>query len=400
MPLHLARQPGVLADLVTQAGLTGRGGAGFPTGTKLQAVAAGRGRAVVVANGMESEPASQKDHALLARAPHLVLDGAVLAAETVRADVVHVCLPRTAPRLADQLRAAIADRHRSGSGDIPVSVHELPHHYVSSEETSLVQWLNGGEARPAGGPHRPFQRGVRRRPTLVSNVETLAHVALIARFGPAWFRQAGLADAPGTMLATVSGAVADPGVREIAVGTPIDEVLGRGRGTCDVAAVLIGGYFGTWHEPRAVAGLPLSASGLRQVGAAPGAGVLVALPRAACGLAETARVLGYLAGQSAGQCGPCAFGLESIAHDFAQLAAGHPDGPVLERLGRRLGVLTGRGACRHPDGAVRLAASALTTFATDARAHAHGTPCAAGWCGTAAGGMLPVPRPSTEMEWR
>ena len=400
LPLDIAGQPGALADAVGQAGLTGRGGAGFPTGTKLQAVAVRRGPAVVVANGMESEPASSKDHALLAHAPHLVLDGALLAAEAVRADAVHVCLPRTKPDLADLLRAVIADRQRCGIGGPRTDVHELPHHYVSSEETSLVRWLNGGEARPTPGPGRPFQRGVRRRPTLVDNVETLAHIALIARFGPAWFRQAGLADAPGTMLATVSGAVSDPGVREIAVGMPVGEVLAHSQAAADVVAVLIGGYNGTWHELRAVAGLPLAAGRLRPAGASPGAGVLVALPHGVCGLAETARVLRYLAGQSAGQCGPCALGLPSIAEDFAQLAAGRPSGPVLGRLARRLGVLAGRGACRHPDGAARLAASALTAFADDARAHARRGPCAAAWRGMAAGGVLPVPRPWAEGEWR
>jgi NADH:ubiquinone oxidoreductase subunit F (NADH-binding) len=390
---------GLLADAVTKAGLTGRGGAGFPTGTKLRAVAAGRGPAVVVANGMESEPASAKDHSLLARSPHLVLDGAVLAAEAVRADVVHVCLPRTRPRLADQVRAAIAERQRSGLPGAAIEVHDVPDHYVSSEETSLVSWLNGGEARPAGGLARPFERGVRRRATLVDNVETLAHVALIARYGPGWFRETGLPDAPGTMLATVSGAVAQPGVYEIALGTPVGDLLAASRARPDVAAVLIGGYFGTWHQVRDVAGLPMSPGRLRPVGASPGAGVLVALPASACGLTETARVLGYLAGQSAGQCGPCAFGLPAIAEDFAQLAAGRPRGPVLDRLQRRLGVVDGRGACRHPDGAVRLAASALTAFAADVHAHARHMPCLAARHGTTADSMLPIPRPWAEGEW-
>jgi NADH:ubiquinone oxidoreductase subunit F (NADH-binding) len=404
LPHRGHRRPGALADAVAEAGLTGRGGAGFPTGTKLHAVAARRGPAVVVANGMESEPASEKDHALLTRGPHLILDGAVLAAEDVRARVVHVCLPRTKPGLAGQVRGAVAERERSGIGGPPIEVHELPHHYVSSEATSLVRWLNGGDARPPGRPggaRRPFERGVGRRPTLVDNVETLAHVALIARYGPAWFRETGLADAPGTMLVTVSGAVGRPGVGEIPVGTPVGEVLARCAGRPDVAAVLIGGYFGTWHGLRAVARLPLSAGRLRPVGASPGAGVLVALPEAACGLAETARILGYLAGQSAGQCGPCALGLPAVARDFAQLAAGRPDGDVLARLHRRLGTLTGRGACRHPDGAVRLAASALTAFAADVQAHTTRGPCAAAARGGVAGGQfLPVPRPWAEGEWR
>jgi NADH:ubiquinone oxidoreductase subunit F (NADH-binding) len=390
-PLPGRARPGALARAVAEAGLTGRGGAGFPTGTKLRAVGEHRGRAVVVANGMEGEPASMKDQALLSRAPHLVLDGAVLAAEDVQADVVHVCLPRTRPGLADLVREAVADRDRSGVGGVPIEVHELPHHYVSSEETSLVRWLNGGEARPLGSRERPSERGVRRRPTLVDNVETLAHIALIARFGPAWFRQAGLPDAPGTMLVTVSGAVDSPGVLEIEVGTAITDVLAAGRVRDGVGAVLVGGYFGTWHELSAVAGLPMSKERLQRVGASPGAGVLVALPQAVCGLTETARVLGYLADQSAGQCGPCAFGLPAIAEDFAQLALGRPSGAVLERLDSRLGMLPGRGACRHPDGAVRLAASALAAFAPDVQAHARRHPCAAARAGASRAGVLPIP---------
>jgi NADH:ubiquinone oxidoreductase subunit F (NADH-binding) len=270
---------------------------------------------------------------------------------------------------------------------------------VSSEETSLVRWLNGGEARPAGGRDRPFERGVRRRPTLVDNVETLAHIALIARFGPAWFRQAGRPESPGTMLATVSGAVDHPGVYEIEAGTPVAELMAWSRVRDGVGAVLIGGYFGTWHELRAVATTPLSAPWLRRVGASFGAGVLVALPDQVCGLSETARVLTYLADQSARQCGPCLFGLPAIAEDFALLAAGRPGGAVLERLDRRLGVLTGRGACRHPDGAVRLAASALAAFAADAAAHARGRPCAASRNGATSAGVLPIPRPWYEGPW-
>ena len=198
------------------------------------------------------------------------------------------------------------------------------------------------------------------RPTLIDNVETLAHLALIARFGPAWFRRAGTPDSPGTMLTTVAGAVAEPGVYEIEAGTRIGDVLAISGLRPDAGHVLIGGYFGTWHDIAEVASLPFTSSGLRSAGASPGAGVLFALPSRACGLTETARVLNWLAGQGAGQCGPCAFGLPAIASDFAQIATGQIKGPVLERVERRLGTVDGRGACRHPDGAIRLARAALT----------------------------------------
>ncbi|HUZ23652.1 MAG TPA: NADH-ubiquinone oxidoreductase-F iron-sulfur binding region domain-containing protein [Streptosporangiaceae bacterium] len=388
-----------LVDVVAAAGLTGRGGAGFPTGTKMRAVASGRGPAVVVANGMESEPASEKDQALLARAPHLVLDGAVLAAQAVGADTVHLCLERTRDWQVDEVLRAIEERDQARLDPIRLLVHELPRHYVSSEETALIRWLNGGEAKPMATPPRPFERGVQRRPTLVDNVETLANVALIARFGPDWFRAAGHPDCPGTMLVTVTGAVADPGVYEIETGSRVGDVLAM-SGDRDSGSVLIGGYFGTWHATADLERLPMTTAGLRPAGASPGAGVIYALPAGSCGITEAARILGYLARQGAEQCGPCMFGLPAIAEDFAQLAKGRPEGDPLQRLARRMPVITGRGACRHPDGAVRMAASALTAFAGDAREHAAGRPCLGAHRRRHHSGGPPIPRPWAEDEWR
>jgi NADH:ubiquinone oxidoreductase subunit F (NADH-binding) len=389
-----------LLDEVTAARLTGRGGAGFPTGVKMRTVASERGPCVVVANGMESEPASEKDQALLARAPHLVLDGIALAAHAVGAREAHLCMARTRDWLIESVAAAIEERQRADIDPVPVYVHDLPHHYVSSEETSLVHWLNGGDAKPTNTPPRPFERGVGKRPTLIDNVETLAHVALIARYGAGWFREAGRGNAVGTMLTTVSGAVAQPGVYEIEAGSTIGDVLWMAGADVAAEAVLVGGYFGTWHDIGEVADLPFTASGLRGVGGAPGAAVLYVLPPAACGLADAARILRYLASQSAQQCGPCMFGLPAIADDMTQLAAARPEGDPLGRMQRRFGQISGRGACRHPDGAVRMAASALRAFAADAHAHARRRACLIAWREGQGTATTPVPRPVGEGVWR
>jgi NADH:ubiquinone oxidoreductase subunit F (NADH-binding) len=390
---------GQLISMVSTAGLTGRGGAAFPTGTKLRSVAAGRGPKAVVANGMDGEPASQKDQALLARSPHLVLDGAVLAAEAVGADTVHVCLERSRYQQIDEVAHAISERQRSGLDRVRLLIHGLPPRYVSSEETSLVRWLNSGDARPVLAPPRPSDRGVRRQPTLVDNVETLAHLALIARFGPAWFRQAGAADAPGSMLTTISGDVTYPGVYEIETSTTVGELLTLAQADTETRVVLLGGYGGSWQQISAVAPLPFTPAGLRPAGASPGAGVLAVLPATSCGITETARILSYLARESAQQCGPCRFGLAAIAGDFAQLATGRLQGNPLSRLRRRLGVISGRGACRHPDGAVRLAASALTAFPADLHAHAARRPCPAAQHGPRTA-VLPIPRDDGPGDWR
>ncbi|MFF7645127.1 NADH-ubiquinone oxidoreductase-F iron-sulfur binding region domain-containing protein [Streptomyces canus] len=385
-----------LVEAVERAGLTGRGGAGFPTARKLRAVAERGGRTVLVVNAMESEPASFKDQFLLAVAPHLVLDGAVLAATVIGADTVHVCLPRTRAVQYAQLSAALNDRRRARLDPVRLRLHALPHAYVSSESTSLVSWLNGGPARPQGNPPRTHERGVARRPTLVHNAETLAHLALIARRGPDWFRRAGTPDEPGTTLVTVSGAVTDPGVQEVALGTPLATIIDRAGGPTEaLRAVLLGGFSGTWLPAEDVR-TPLTRRDLDPLGASPGAGVLVALPRSACGLGETARMLAYLAAHSAHQCGPCHFGLPAVAEDFTALAAGRADQGLMSRLHRRTALLPDRGACRHPDGAARLAASALRAFADDVDQHLTHGACAAAHRPA----LIPVPPAEPPETWR
>ncbi len=380
--------PMSLVEAVERSGLTGRGGGRFPAGRKLRTVARQRGRAVVVANAMESEPASRKDETLLALSPHLVLDGAVLSAVAVSATTVHLCLPRSRQQQARRLVHEIGERRRAGIDPVEVRVHLLPHHFVSSEETALVNWLNGGDARPRPTPPRPFEKGVGKRPTFIGNVETLAHVALIARYGPDWFREYGSPQAPGTMLVTLSGAVRAPGVYEVPMGTPAGHALNTAGGPARrISAVLAGGFFGSWLPVPLDPEVP-----------APGAGVLMALPEDACGLAETAAALAYLGAQSAQQCGPCMFGLPSVAEDFAELAWARPEAALLERLNRRLGLLPGRGACRHPDGAARLAASALQVFGDDVHRHLRYGPC----FGSQQPLVLSVPaaRPPADEEWR
>ncbi len=230
------------SELIASAeasGLGGRGGASFPTGTKLRAVASQRRPAAVVVNGVEAEPASGKDRALLRSVPHLVLDGAVLAAGAVGAHDVIICIGGRSTQERDALLAAIAARMRNRSdGRVSVRLFIAPEGFVSGEETALIQFLNGGPAKPTVTPPRPFERGVGGSPTLVQNVETLAHLALIARFGPAWFRELGTATEPGTTLVTISGAVVRPGIHEVARGAPLRELLAAAGGASEDISAL------------------------------------------------------------------------------------------------------------------------------------------------------------------
>jgi len=364
------RSPHELIEAVERSGLRGRGGADFPTARKLQAVASRRNVSAVVVNGSETEPASAKDRLLLSRLPHLVLDGAVLAAEAVGAREVIVQIGESAQASLEGLQGAISMRH----GDpVPVQIVTAPQGYVAGEESAVVNYLNKGTLKPTLVPPRPFERGYRARPTLIQNPETLAQVALVARFGERWYRELGTPADPGSALVTISGAVATPGVYELAFGTPMTDLLAAaGSSTEPLRALLVGGYFGTWVNADAALGLRLAREDLRQVGCALGSGVIIALGESSCGLHETARVARYLADQSAGQCGPCVHGLRAIAEATAALADGVAHAAEQDRLRRWISEVRGRGACHHPDGVARFVASALSVFGPEIEDHRGG----------------------------
>jgi NADH:ubiquinone oxidoreductase subunit F (NADH-binding) len=352
---------------------------------KLKAVADGRGRPIVIANGCDGDPATAKDATLLEFAPHLVIDGILLACHAVGADEAAICVGEGDAHAWSVHAALDARRHE----DVAIRAVQVPHRYVASEESALVNFLNSGDARPTVTPPRPAERGVGGRPTLVDNVETLAHLALITRFGPEWFRTAGTTQSPGTTLVTVGGAVRRPGVYEVELGTPVGTVLAQAGGASEpLQAVQIGGLGGSWVSIRQARGLPLAHEDCRAAGTVMGTAALVALPERACGLTETAHTLRYLAVESAGQCGPCMFGLPAIADDMDDLVRGaDPSGGTLDRLRKRLTMIQGRGACAHPDGATRFAAAALRVFADDIGNHLAGHPCP--WADAAP--WMPVP---------
>jgi NADH:ubiquinone oxidoreductase subunit F (NADH-binding) len=358
-----------VTDSLGQAGLTGRGGAGFPTGRKFASV---RGRKpVVIGNGAEGEPLSRKDATLLARAPHLVLDGLQIAGEAIDADKVVLYVPA---RASESVEEAIDERASARLDGRPVTVVEAPDTFVAGEESAVVRRVEGGPALPRDRTVLTCVSGVKGRPTLVNNVETLAHVALIARYGPDWFRSVGDPTEPGTMLITLSGTSTRKLVSEVATGTSLVDVLKRGvfADARDVGAVLIGGYHGNWIPADTLGGIRLSRAGLASVAASPGAGVVQALSVDECGLARTAEIVAYLAEEGARQCGPCRNGLPRLAQLLDDLAYGRVDDGLLDDLHRMLGLVDGRGSCRHPDGTVRLVRSALEAFASDVAEHRAG----------------------------
>jgi NADH:ubiquinone oxidoreductase subunit F (NADH-binding) len=353
-----------LIQLCDQAGLTGRGGAGFPTARKLSAVAAGRGPRVVVANGTEGEPMSAKDKTLLVRAPHLVLDGLDAAAAAVRADRRIICVERGNATVYTALRAALAERR-----DDRVEVVLTPHRYIAGQESALVDFIDGGPGLPT--LERPFERGVAGRPTLVDNVETLAHLALINRFGPTWYRQAGVPTDPGTALVTVGGAVARTLVFEVPLGTPLSSLLAEASAQ-PPRGVLIGGYFGRWIPGSRGEGITLDRDSLGAHGAGLGCGVVAVVDEHSCAVAELARVAAWYAAASAGQCGACTWGLRDLAAATSAVHKGAHDPAAPADIRRWSAMVKGRGACRLPDGAAMFLQSGLDVFAAEIAEHQAG----------------------------
>jgi NADH:ubiquinone oxidoreductase subunit F (NADH-binding) len=365
-----------LAGALQTVRLLGRGGAGFPVAAKLRATPSGT-RTHVVVNGSEGEPAGGKDRALMRRAPHLVLDGALTVARAL--DTHRVSIVVADPDAHASLAAAL--REREDTRTVRLVVHD--HGYVGGEVRAVTRALSGSPALPPGRRVLPTVHGVDGRPTFASNVETFAQVGLLAGLGADQFASVGAADEPGTTLLTLLGDLPHTGlsrgaVVEVPTGLSLAALVGPGPGP-----VLVGGYHGTWIDGPG--DLVLSRPALRAAGVPLNAGILARLPAATCALGEVTAVTGWLAGASAGQCGPCYFGLPALHRNLHQLLAG---APVADDVRARAGLLRGRGACAHPDGASSFVSSALVALATEI--HDHQT---RGGCGRPWLGVLPTARP-------
>ncbi|MEV0370766.1 NADH-ubiquinone oxidoreductase-F iron-sulfur binding region domain-containing protein [Streptomyces sp. NPDC050636] len=367
-----------LIALAEDTDLRGRGGAGFPFARKLTAVLDGMrrsdGKAAVVVNGSEGEPSCLKDTALLLHVPHLVLDGALLAAEALGAQEVAIGVTRE--DVADSVRRAIGER---GPTRRTLRVTLLTERFVTGEGTALTNGLGGGPGLPSGRKVRSSERGLNGVPTLLSNTETYAQLALAARMGALGYRTAGLPTEPGTLLLTVAGSR----VVEAPYGIPLTQVLAL-CGTDPGQGVLIGGYHGTFVSPADARTARLSRDALAEYGAVLGAGAVLPLPYDTCVAGETVRVARWMAGESAGQCGPCVLGLPALADVLADAVRGGGD-TALDAVRARMDAVRGRGACSHPDGTARFVASALAAFPEEFERHARGF-----GCGRPVTGALPV----------
>ena len=341
-----------LIDLVAGSGLTGRGGADFPVGLKWRSIAvAPKGSAVILVNGAEGEPRSKKDRLLMTTRPHLVLDGAFLTAQALHAKSIVLYIGEDHHASRQSMKRALAER--TDEERRLVRTFDAPARYVAGTSSAAVHLVNAGVATPTSNPPTPHERGVDGAPTLVQNVETLAHVALLARSGRA----------TGTRLITVVGGVSRPGVLEVDGGTTIGQAVAMAGGQTEPSrAVLIGGYFGSWVEAGKAMALSIDPQALRAHGLSLGCGVIGLLPASRCAVCEVAGIMRYLAGESSAQCGPCFFGLRALADACGRIADLGTNSTDLFQMQRWAAEVRGRGGCHHPDGAVMFLQSALQTF--------------------------------------
>ncbi|SPM34602.1 NADH:ubiquinone oxidoreductase, NADH-binding 51 kD subunit (chain F), partial [Mycobacterium rhizamassiliense] len=365
--------PDALLSEVEASGLVGRGGAAFPLAVKLRTVRdngrliAETGGTVVVANGEEGEPASVKDRWLLRNRPHLILDGLRLAATIVGADRAYVYV--SDPESAHSVEIALGE---IDSQPIRVELLTVQPGYVAGEETAAVRMINEGLAKPTDKPPRPFEAGVDDRPTLVSNVETLANLPYLQRHGAAAFRAEGTSLSPGTFLATITGAGRAPVLYELPHGLPFTELLAlHGVSPDQVRGVLMGGYFAGLLDRR-VLETNLDHETMRRMGSGLGCGAISVITDD-CPVAVAASVLAYFDRENAGQCGSCFNGTAAMAAAAGALRDGAATTEDVERLRRWSVLLRGRGACATLDAATNVAATLLDQFPDDVAAHLGGT---------------------------
>lgn len=364
-----------LLDQLRRAAITGRGGAEFPFWRKLRtALDSGRRRELVV-NCSEGEPASAKDSTLLTAVPHLVLDGAQLVAEVLGVNVVHMIVPAARPAVAGSLRRAIAERS-SRRRALEFDVRPTQGGFVGGQSRAVVEMLSGRDNLPVTGRQPDAVSGLRGRPTLVSNAETFAQVAALHAMGLERYRRQGTAAEPGTRLLSVAADGPGGVVLEVPHGERLADVLYRCGYTAD-GPVLLGGYHGSWLSPGQVRQATLSPAGLEPFGARFGAGVILPMLPGDCPVVFTAQIVSYLAARRAQRCGPCLNGLPELAAACERLAGGRPTDdrgmrPV-ERIRELCRLVTGRGACAHPDGTAHLVLSLLETFPDEVAAHELGT---------------------------
>ena len=381
--------PDAVISMISESGLRGRGGAGFPTGAKWRDCASQPDpQRYVVANGFEADPGAQIDRALMERDPHAVVEGVAITAWAVGAEAAVIAVSTSAPVAVDRLRTAIEEAEERGyigrAADgrvLEIEVREVSGSFVVGEETVLLRALESRRAQPDQRPPYPSRAGLWGKPTVVNNVKTLAAVPWIVGHGAGAYAALGNADTPGTTLIQLGGAVRKPGIVEVPFDATVREVLDGPGGFVHGAlkAVLVGGPTGGFLPPDAL-DTTLTYSALREAGALAGSGTLLALDESACVVDVATLMTRYLSDNACGKTIPCRIGTRRMAELGGAVCSGHArpgDAGLLEDLAADV---RASALCGLEADASNPLISGMRYFASEFEAHTVRGECPAGVC--------------------
>jgi bidirectional [NiFe] hydrogenase diaphorase subunit len=383
--------PEQVIRLVTTSGLRGRGGAGYPTGQKLAACAAERGRVRhVVANGFESDPGAQADRTLMETDPHAVIEGVALASWAVRASDAIIAVDARATVAIERLRAAIAAAEAKGylghnamstGSPLRIEVRPLSGSFVVGEETVLLRALEDRRAQPDQRPPHPASKGLWGEPTIVNNVETLAAVPWIVANGAGAYAAIGSSTEPGTTLVQLSGAVKRPGVVEVPMGTTLRELVDTvGGGTTGrLKAVLVGGPSGGFLPPDAL-DTPIGHRELDEAGAILGSGTVLVVDDTTCLVDLASLLTRFCSDEACGKTIPCRIGTRRLAELAAAFTTGRSRPTDVALAGSLSDDIQDGALCGLERTAVNPLRSAMRYFAQEFEDHIVRGTCPAGVC--------------------
>lgn len=376
-----AKNPAATLAAIKDADLRGLGGSGFPVWRKWEAVANEKSAPdkYLVCNGNEDEPGTFKDRLLLEETPHQIIEGALLAALATDINrIVFYINPELKSSLS-ALQTALATWQDSkllqqanhALGRL-IKMELIPGstHYIGGEETAAMEWIEGGFPFPRGKPPFPAQRGIHGCPTLINNIETLAHIPAIMRHGANWFRNLGIGKSTGTKLYSLSGDVLYPGVYELPMGTTLrDLIYIHGGGLLSgkpLKAVFTGGPSNTLLTPDDL-DVAMDFESLRERGASLGTGAMIVVSEGTGIVKRVAEYARFFAHSSCGQCPPCKVGTATISHLLDRIDTGGGTAADLATLESLCRMLPGSGRCHLPNGAVQLLDSSFHHFSHEYR---------------------------------
>jgi NADH-quinone oxidoreductase subunit F len=383
--------PGEVTQEVKNANLRGRGGAGFSTGTKWGFVPMGKDAVhpkYIIVNADEMEPGTFKDRFLLEGAPHQVIEGAIIAAYAVQADVIYIFLRWAYKKAAKILRQAIQEAYHGGylgknilgsDFSLELYMHVSAGRYMCGEETGLLNALEGKRATPRAKPPFPQVSGLWGKDTIVNNAETISSVPHILKNGAEWFKALSHTDEGGTKLYGVSGKVKNPGLWELPMGTTMREIFeeyaGGMREGLRLKGLLPGGA-STEFILEEHLDTRLDFDSLRQVGSRMGTGTMIILDDQTCPVGMLHNLMSFYAQESCGWCTPCREGLPWTAKILEALEQGQGQPEDLDRLILHTRLLSrGHTFCTLAPGAMEPLQSALKYFREDFEQHIHEKRC-------------------------